>query len=632
MVPINYPSEEVINPPTLERKNYEHIILWMLNNNEECEWSDFLPKPLEIPTSTLSRHLNTLRSEGYITRISKGRYKITNEGKIRFHTLSKTKEEKRKLNYPQKIILKSRNYDHWILWMLYNNNYCKWSDFLEEPLSINQSSLSKTIRLMINNQFIRKDAESKEYRITQSGKSEYSRILKYYDLDRQTILEEESKRIEDITKKTIIFFEKYNIKDVRTQFRFLNNSLNLDYNRVESMLKDEEDFHKILLFLSINHPNQYPDYISSKDFSKTYEIKENTLTYYIDQIVENNIYPVKIFKLQLAPNNYYYFQENEKLETILRAITEDHIREFTYMNKLFTRLSSIKITLNNILNEISETLFHEDLKKSLREFLPEYINFLAYKLETKGELKEAYDKLEGIIWQNISEVLLTKDFKEIKNHHGEINKIDKAISLEPNKIDLYYSKVKVLLSFSHYDKILELLAKMLKVFPEDEKDIKIIEAYVFKRMQKLDVGLEIINNLLQKYPKDYDLLSYKAYWLQYLNKEDEALKLIRDVVKAAPENSIYRDTYGEILMYFEMYKEAIEQFQKVIELASDEWYLNQSYIKLGICYKELENYELAVKYLKKGKELTTKASVDHDTRQKWDKITSLFLAMIEDIK
>jgi tetratricopeptide (TPR) repeat protein len=457
-------------------------------------------------------------------------------------------------------------------------------------------------------------------------------MLKYYDLDKQTILEEESKRIEDITKKTINFFEKYNIKDERMQFRFLNNSLNLDYNRVESMLKVEEDFHKILLLLSINHPNQYPDYISFKDFSNTYNIKENALTYYIDQIVENNIYPIKFFKIMVAPNKYYFFQENERLEIILRAITEDHIKEFTYLNKLFTRTSSINTTLNNILEELCKTLFHSDLKESLREFLPAYINFLAYKLETKGELKETYDKLEGIIWQNISEALLTKDFKEIENQHRGISKIDKEISLEPNKIDLYYSKVKILLKFSQYEKIFKLLTNMVQIFPEHEKDIKIIEAYIYKRMQNINAGLEIINNLLQKYPKDYDLLSYKAYWLQYLNKEDEALKIIRDVTKDAPENNIYRDTYGEILMYFEMYEEAIEQFQKVIEFAGDEWYLNQSFIKLGICYNELKNYELAVKYLKKGKELTTKASIDRDTIQKWDKIASLFLAMIEDIK
>ena len=46
-------------------------------------------------------------------------------------------------------------------------------------------------------------------------------MLKNYNLDRQTIFEEEGKRIEDITIKTIQFFEKYNVKDEDIQFRFL---------------------------------------------------------------------------------------------------------------------------------------------------------------------------------------------------------------------------------------------------------------------------------------------------------------------------------------------------------------------------------------------------------------------------
>ncbi len=162
----------------------------MLNNNKECEWSDFTNKPLNIPSSSLSRHLKILRNEEYITKISKGHYKITSAGRKRFYDLIKEDTATRKLNFPPKTILRAgRNYGDWILWMLYNNTYCKWSDFLEEPLSINQSSLSKTMNLMIKNGFIRKDQETKEYTITQSGKLQYSIMLQNYNLDRQTILE-----------------------------------------------------------------------------------------------------------------------------------------------------------------------------------------------------------------------------------------------------------------------------------------------------------------------------------------------------------------------------------------------------------------------------------------------------------
>ncbi|MFX1470636.1 MAG: hypothetical protein ACFFB8_18495, partial [Promethearchaeota archaeon] len=143
---LNYPSDEILNPSKLQRKNYDHIILWMLANNESCEWSNFEQKPIEIPISTLSRHFTKLIFKGFIEKFARGQYRITPEGKKKFNELSKERKKERKLSYPPKIILKSRrNYSHWILWMVYNNGFCKRSDFLEEPFSINQSSLSKSL-------------------------------------------------------------------------------------------------------------------------------------------------------------------------------------------------------------------------------------------------------------------------------------------------------------------------------------------------------------------------------------------------------------------------------------------------------------------------------------------------------
>ncbi len=626
-----YPPQEIINPPVMDKKNYEHIILWMLSNNEECEWSDFLQSPLELSTSTLSRHLKTLIREEFITKVSKGHYKITSEGKRRFYDLSKVKEDKRILNFPPEIILKNRNYDHWILWMVYNNNYCKWSDFLEDPLSINQSSLSKTIRSLMNDGFIQKDEENREYRITQSGKSEYARILQFYDLDRQTILEEESKRIEEITKKTINFFKKYKITDKKIQFRFLNNTLKLDYNSVKSVLKNEEDFHKILLYLSINHPNQYPNHISSEEFSKKYDIKEDMLTYYVYEIVENNMYPIKFFKITVNSVLDYYFQEDEKLETMMRAITEERITEFTYLNKLFDRSLSIGVIINEISEEICDILLNGKLKEALKEFLPKYINYLAYKIESEKELIEIYDKLEGIIWQNMSNIFQTNSTENLENQYKEeLKEINKAIENNPVSLELYYSKIRILIYFNQFNEVLKVLDGMLEVFPNNEKEIKIKKASMLKRMKRIKPGLEIINELLQKYPKDEELLIYKVYWLQYLNQKEESMKIISNLIKINPANGLYHDTYGEILMYFEEYQEAVVQFQKAIELSMNEWFINQTYIKLGVCYKELGNYKLAVEFIRKGKKITESTPSEMDINQKWNKIADIFLSEMEE--
>jgi tetratricopeptide (TPR) repeat protein len=85
-------------------------------------------------------------------------------------------------------------------------------------------------------------------------------------------------------------------------------------------------------------------------------------------------------------------------------------------------------------------------------------------------------------------------------------------------------------------------------------------------------------------------------------------------------------------MYFEEYEKASEQFLEALDLASDEWYIHQTYIKLGICYKELKNYDLAVQNLERGLEITEKDVIDMEMKQKWFSIGNLFLGEIEQIR
>ncbi|MFX1464282.1 MAG: tetratricopeptide repeat protein, partial [Promethearchaeota archaeon] len=280
-----------------------------------------------------------------------------------------------------------------------------------------------------------------------------------------------------------------------------------------------------------------------------------------------------------------------------------------------------------------EFLFNKDLKPLLIEFLPEYIKYLAYKIVIKRELKETYDKLEGIIWQSISDIFQTQISENLRNQYeAQIKEIDKEIELKPENLDLYYSEIRILIYFNQYKATIKLLDEMLVSFPESERDIKLLKAAVLRRMQNIEAGLEIIESLIEKYPKDNDLLSYKAYWLQFLDKKENAIKIMQKLIKDEPDNGIYHDTYGEILMYFEDYEEAAKKFVKSMVLGANEWYIFQTYIKLGICYKAISNLDLAVKNLRKGKELTKKNVKDPETKQKWLSIANLFLNEIEQVK
>ena len=631
--PINYPPKEVIQP-IFGKINFELVILWMLNNNEVCTWSNLKEK---IKPSTLSIYLKRLLLKKLIEKKEFNQYTITTKGQDRFYELSQATRQKRRLNYPPKAILWKRNYDHWILWMVYNNTFCKWADFLNEPLSINNSSLSKNMNSLIEDGFVKK--ENKEYRITQLGKTEYSIMLRDYDLDRQSILEEESKRIKEVTKKTLKFFKKYKISEDETRFRFLNNLLRLPHERIKQSLESEEDFFKILLYLSINHPSQYPTFISTEKFVKKYGLELVVLEFHVLQIVAKKIFPVKFFKLEGKIDEIYFFQANEKLETMLNAVVEEHITKFTYLNKLYeeekdkTYSTTLESTIDAILDEVCGSLFHEGQCSSLKKMLPSYIAYLAYKVEKEKKLIDAYDKLKGLIWHEVQAYSSKKDLvQEFTNYEENIRKVNKALSVNPDQFDNYVAKERVLIYFNKYDELLAFLDEKLERFPDEEKDIKIKVAYILKEKRNLEEGLKIINELLEKYSEDTDLLTYKAYWLQYLNRKEEAVEIIQNLIELDPDNSIYHDTYGEMLMSFQDYENAKNEFLKAIEISSDEWYTFQTHIKLGICYKELGKFKLALEKLESGIKYAEKSKSDLETRRNWVTIANLFKAEIEELE
>ena len=631
MTRLNFPSQEILNPRELTRKNYEHIVLWMLYNNDSCEWSNFIDDRIKIPEATLSRYLASLKKKGFLDKLSRGHYKITPEGKKRYNDISKNRGSERKLSYPPEIILKSgRNYGHWILWMVYNNGFCKRSDFIKEPLSINPNSLSKNLNLLITKGFIQK--ENSKYIISQSGKLKYSRMLQDYDLDRQTILEEEGRRIDELTKKTTQFFNQYDITDENIKFRYLNKILKLDYSKVSMILTNEEDFDKILLFISINHPDYYPNYISMEEFSRIYQIKQKILDFWVDEVVGGELFDIKIFRLAVPPNQFYFFEANEKLEKMLRAITVEYITKNIYLQK-FGRSESSESLINNILTESCNTLFNKDLMESLSGFLPEYIKHLAYKIETKRGLLDTYDKIEGIIWQNMADVFQSQSTETVKlQYEEELKEIERSITQNPTDYNSYNSKIKILIYFNQYTEVLVSLDKMLGLFPEKEIDLLMKKASILKIKKDVKGGLDVIEDLIKKYPNNNDLQNYKAYWLRYLGKKEEALDIVQELIKSEPENTLYHDTYGEILMYFEEFEEATKKFLKAIVLDNDSWFIYQTYIKLGTCYLALENYDLAVKNFKMGKNLINKNVEDLETKQNWLSIADLFLTEIMELE
>ena len=588
------PPKDILDPAI--GKSWEHIILWMLAKNEQCEWSDFIDN-ISIPLSSLSTNLKKLQEDGYVFKPERNQYEILPEGLERLRELEYLRKHgKRALNYPPRAITRKRNYNDWILWMLFNNEYCKWSDFLSEPLRINSSSLSNSLNSLIkSNLFVK---ENGEYRITAEGKVAYFQMLKQYDLDRQSILDEESRRIEEITRNTNDFFERYQVDDDKVKFRFLNYVLKLNYSKVESLLNDEEDFNKILLFLSFNHPEFYPNYFSVEKFANKYGIKKTNLEFFLEKIVEEEFYTIKFHKLEVEPDREYYFQANGKLERVLRAIVDDKITRFTYLNKLREASSGevplirINDIFEEIVSEVCLTHFQEGLKSALRMFLPEYIKYLAYKIESETKLTNTDAKLESIIIQAAMDDLKSYNVTPITTESGEIEYtyqldsrlfeimdgfyMDKFMLLKDKdfaerynltSLNFYQKLINTIKKQTNFSKLIELVDLNDKLLTELQRLILIDLYYTYKK--DTNNAIKTSNSIIDKYPdeavgylfqslthfssgnfnealevlKESEGLSYqiplicqKAQVLAKMSKHEEARDLVDQALEKDPDN------------------------------------------------------------------------------------------------
>jgi len=546
-----YPPEGIITP----FKDIEYIILWMLNNNNQCTWSDFKSDPIKIGQSSLSKYLNLLKANRFIEKERRGEYKITLEGRKYYAELQAKKALEKTLNYPPRTLTDKRNYDDWILWMLYNNHHCKWSDFLEEPLKINQSSLSKNLNLLLEKDFI--ENNNHEYQITNSGELEYFNMLKRYDLDRQSILDEESKRVEVITDKVGNFFDTYEIEDDDVKYRFLNMVLRLDYTKFEATLSDELDFNKILLYLSINHPNNYPNYITAKDFAFEFNIKLTTLNFFIEKIVEDKLYAIKFFKLNVSDKYTYYIQAEERLEKMLNVIIEDYIRKFTYLSK-FQKASGVQYhmpdineLLEDITSEMCNNLFHDDLKPALKKFIPEYIEHLAYKFESEKSLINHTDKIKGIAFQNVFEVIQSFDTSETastmkkpvdsESFYFLHNRIFDTLDIfYLTKIDFirtsqfkktYFPKNSEFLTKIERKLARGKLSKVNELLTDNLKNLNSIELLLLKDLfytcnGELEDSLELTEEIIKKHPEEYIGYLFQSITYFFMGKLNRALDAI----------------------------------------------------------------------------------------------------------
>lgn len=545
---INYPSKL----ERIERGNYEYKILLLLKENKFCRWNDFLHEKVKISESSLSKYFKKLIEKNFINKLKQNFeeegithkinvYKITSNGLKRLGEIESIIEEDIILP-PSDIDFSAREI---VLWMLSNNTICQWKDFINSKVKIPRATLSNTLNRLIEKDYIERilitGIKHAVYKIKPEGRKRYIRILKNYGIDRQTIKNEKLRRIKEISVNINNFFQELGIKEFDVKHRFTKYELIFDYPEFTKIFRNEMDYKFTLLYMAINHPDNYPTYISREKFCQEYNIKNVNLNYYLSQILDTSLSEVNIFYLKSIGNSEFFFHEKEKIGKMLKAIVEDYIeKKFDYVMEREWRKFNLDYKIPFFINDlekiieiitIEHSLFHKELKPTLIDFLSEYyINYLDYKLERKQEelekkkfkiireldliefLKASFDITEI---PKKSEKLISRD--KIDNLFQEIKNIDKPLVVHLNRL---LKNINDLLEKKSFNEALIKTNEALDIFSRtDEKN------NFYKNIKKVDENYYLVRLIfyyktfkaLKKLKKFKDVvdLTNKAYSLQF---------------------------------------------------------------------------------------------------------------------
>jgi len=235
-----------------------------------------------------------------------------------------------------------------------------------------------------------------------------------------------------------------------------------------------------------------------------------------------------------------------------------------------------------------------------------------YVLDLIDELiKIDSNKLNKVRYYQFKSTILEQIYKP----EEALEEIGLALELDAGVVDLYYWKSKILASLERFDEAITLLENSMKKFPENNKHFLMQKAHVLKQAGDLQLGLEIVDKLIEEFPGEDSFYNNKAYWHLYIYKQNQdegivdeankkaAIDTIKFVTENYPKEGNYFDSYGEILLTIGDYENSIKQYEKAIETEPKGWFVPASYLGLGRCYEGLGDYRKAEANLLKARKI-----------------------------
>ena len=349
-----------------------------------------------------------------------------------------------------------------------------------------------------------REGKNSYYIILPLGENELSNRLIKYGLDFETRLEIIDKKNRNLANKFLKFFQDNEIRDSEVQLEYLKLATLISHEKLREIYSEQE-FNKLILFLTFNHPRFYEDYsINNKNFIEKYNKKSegklsiNNINTFIELVVDKEKYGIKFHKLKVDTKELY-FAENSHYGEIFKTIVDNKLMDLIFLKNLgYAEINYLYLenTYNDIVNHLIEDLklFHRDLYNSLFQLIDDYRNAIKQQIIRRF----SDEKVQYTAFSLLPE-------REIKPKQSQITgkiKIEKL------------NELRLLLEISKTNEALSVLNQLLSLGYDDDLLYKLAEL-IADVMKRTDVGVaDLIYKKISNLYQDFDLILGDYYFFK----------------------------------------------------------------------------------------------------------------------
>ncbi len=479
---------------------------------------------------------------------------------------------------------KVRNYEHILLWIIKNNQYTEWRNYisLEGDLKFSRATLSKYLKRLLDKKMVKKESHSdysySVYSITDKGVQEYFNIMKLYNLGDETKIKEKIEKSKQIFYSTKKIIEELKIDEEEIKKRFRNYISILDYYPHEEIFDNKNNYYLTILYLSSNHPDEHPKGFSFEDFCEIFDIDSRDLKFYIRKIIEKDLYPVRFFQIKSNSNHFYYILKGERIEKMIRSVVLEVISKLLNetLEKTLNGKSEISIIVHpNTLRKMGKLIckkyciMDDDLIENVIKFLSNYLDYLKYQTKSKEKTSKKQKYGKDLLSRLIPsmQIKTSYDISETTNEEAieiiDINSKESILLVKDIRNKWFQKKnlkiidkILILIEEAKYDELEELYSDNKLNFSEDETLILTDLIYTLKEQYKKSIT--ITDQIIKSKPNES-----LGYYLQAITKyqiEDieSALILINRAITIEPNTFQFYFMKIMVLGVMERFKDIIK--------------------------------------------------------------------------